>query len=67
MTISPNFVAMPRKAAAHIQNNAPGPPYKMAVETPTMLPLPTQLAREAHSDWTDVQPFFAALSFCEGR
>ena len=34
------FVAMPNKAAAIIQNNAPGPPAASAVATPTMFPVP---------------------------
>ncbi|MNI93744.1 hypothetical protein D3C73_1517410 [compost metagenome] len=34
------LVAMPNKAAIHIQNRAPGPPSLMAVATPTMLPVP---------------------------
>ena len=40
--ISPYFVAMPTKAATHIQKIAPRPPASTAVETPTMFPLPTQ-------------------------
>lgn len=37
-------VAMPKKAATHIQNSAPGPPVEMAPVTPTMLPAPTRMA-----------------------
>ena len=32
----------PKKAMIHIQTMAPGPPYPMAVATPTMLPVPTR-------------------------
>ena len=39
-TASANLVAMPTRAVHHIQNNAPGPPRKMAVATPAMLPVP---------------------------
>ena len=31
---------MPKKAAIHIQNTAPGPPIQMAADTPAMLPVP---------------------------
>ena len=31
---------MPTIAVHHIQNSAPGPPERMAVATPTMLPVP---------------------------
>ena len=34
------LVAMPKKAASHIQNSAPGPPAAIAVATPTMFPVP---------------------------
>ena len=34
------LVAIPRKAAATIQNRAPGPPAQTAVATPTILPVP---------------------------
>ncbi len=34
-------MTIPTKAAIHIQNNAPGPPMAMALETPAMLPVPT--------------------------
>ena len=44
MASSPSayFVAMPKKAAIHIQKIAPGPPALTAVATPTMLPVPTE-------------------------
>ena len=32
---------MPKKAVSHIQNSAPGPPMRMAMATPAMLPMPT--------------------------
>ena len=31
---------IPRNAATHIQNTAPGPPTHIAVETPAILPVP---------------------------
>lgn len=34
------LVAIPKKAAIHIQKRAPGPPVLMAVATPTILPVP---------------------------
>ena len=40
---------MPKKAATHIQNRAPGPPALTAVATPTMLPVPIVAARAVHS------------------
>ena len=45
------------KSSEHIQNKAPSPPDKIAVETPTIFPLPTQLARNPHSDCHEEQPF----------
>jgi len=36
---------MPTIAVHHIQNSAPGPPERMAVATPTMLPVPIVPAR----------------------
>ena len=38
---STNFVVIPTKAVAHIQNSAAGPPRKIAKATPPMLPVPT--------------------------
>ena len=40
-TASAYLVAMPTRAVHHIQNSAPGPPRKMAVATPAILPVPT--------------------------
>ena len=39
-TPSAYFVAIPKKADTHIQNNAPGPPAAIAVATPTIFPVP---------------------------
>ena len=41
MVTSTNFVVMPTKAVAHIQNSAAGPPRKMANATPPIFPVPT--------------------------
>ncbi|GIS22568.1 MAG: hypothetical protein CM15mP123_04700 [Gammaproteobacteria bacterium] len=32
---------MPKKAVIHIQNNAAGPPIKIAIATPPIFPVPT--------------------------
>ena len=40
---------MPKSAAIHIQNSAPGPPATMAVATPTMLPVPMVAESAVHS------------------
>ena len=42
------FVAIPTKAAIHIQKTAPGPPAWIAVATPTILPVPTVAAKAVH-------------------
>ena len=42
---------MPKKAATHIQNTAPGPPMQMAAATPAMLPTPMVAASAVHSAW----------------
>ena len=39
------------KAMTHIQNTAPGPPLRMAVATPTMLPVPMVDASAVHRLW----------------
>ena len=39
---------MPKKAATHIQNTAPGPPMVSAVATPAMFPVPTVAAKAVH-------------------
>ena len=38
------LVAIPKNAASHIQNKAPGPPTFMAVATPIIFPVPTVAA-----------------------
>ena len=43
------FVAVPTKAAIHIQNNAPGPPATIAVATPTIFPVPMVAERAVHN------------------
>ena len=53
-TFSEKFVIMPKNAATHIQNTAPGPPMMMAVVTPTMLPVPTVAARAVETAWNGV-------------
>ena len=50
-TPSAYLVAIPKKAASHIQNKAPGPPALTAVATPTMLPVPTVAAKAVHKAW----------------
>src|SRR5690606_5368189 len=50
-TTSQYLVAMPTRAVHHIQNSAPGPPRKMAVATPAILPVPTVAARQVISAW----------------
>ena len=65
--ISPYFVAMPTKAATHIQKIAPRPPASTAVETPTMFPLPTQDATAVQSAWKEEMERpspFSAFFFC---
>ena len=42
---------MPRNAMTHIQNTAPGPPARIAPDTPTILPVPTVAARAVHRLW----------------
>ena len=44
---------------AHIQKMAPGPPLRMAVATPTMLPVPMVAASAVHRLWN----WLMALSF----
>src|SRR3546814_18375979 len=46
-------VEAPKKAIAHIQNTAPGPPNAIAVATPAMLPVPTRPASETASAWNE--------------
>ena len=42
------LVAIPKKAAIHIQNRAPGPPTLIAVATPMIFPVPTVDAKAVH-------------------
>lgn len=44
-----NALAPPTSATTHIQNTAPKPPRQMAVDTPTMLPVPTRDAVDTMS------------------
>ena len=46
---------MPKNAATHIQNIAPGPPMAMAVATPAMFPFPSTAQMEAIPAWDDVR------------
>ena len=45
---------MPNAAQTHIQKIAPGPPMRIAVATPPMLPLPTVEASAVESAWNGV-------------
>ena len=52
------LVAIPNRAASHIQNIAPGPPATMAVATPTMLPVPMVAESAVHkAPKLDTSPF----------
>ena len=51
MVTSTNLVVMPRKAVAHIQNSAAGPPKWIASATPAMLPVPTVPDSAVDSAW----------------
>ena len=58
------LVAMPKNAATHIQNSAPGPPAFTAVATPTILPVPMVAARAVHNarnDEVSPSPWLFAL------
>lgn len=43
------LVAIPKKAAIHIQKSAPGPPATKAVATPTIFPVPIVAERAVQS------------------
>ena len=62
---------MPRKAATHIQNTAPGPPMTMAADAPAILPVPTVAARAVHRAWNwemvFLSVFFVESLFCLKR
>ena len=59
---SEKMVAIPKKAASHIQKIAPGPPIAMAVATPARFPVPTCAAIAVAKDWKEVIPCFPAFS-----
>ena len=54
------MVAMPKKAAIHIQKMAPGPPMAMAVAAPARLPVPTWAAMAVATDWKELMPCLSA-------
>ena len=56
------MVAMPKKAATHIQKIAPGPPEIMAVAQPVILPVPTWAAMEVATAWKELMPSLPAFS-----
>ena len=58
------MVAMPKKAAIHIQKMAPGPPMAMAVAAPARFPVPTCAAMAVARDWKELMPCFPARSPC---
>ena len=61
-TFSEKFVIMPKNAATHIQNTAPGPPRQIAADTPAMLPVPIVAARAVQRAWNcDTLPFSPLL------
>ena len=47
--VSEYFVAMPNTPVSHIHSTAPGPPARIAVATPTMLPVPMVADSAVHS------------------
>ncbi len=53
-----NAVAMPKNAATHIQNNAPGPPTEIAPVMPTILPGPARIASPSMNDASALTPVF---------
>ena len=48
---STNLVVIPKKAVTHIQNNAAGPPMKIAIATPPIFPVPTVPERAVLNAW----------------
>ena len=61
---------MPKNAATHIQNTAPGPPVMMAADTPAMLPTPTVAARAVQRAWNceiDAFSFVCEITFLSKR
>jgi hypothetical protein len=61
------LAAIPKKAAIHIQNSAPGPPVLTARATPTMFPVPTvadkAVQRDAKFDISPIDLLDASLFF----
>ena len=56
------FVDRPNAALIHIQTIAPGPPSTIAVDTPTILPVPTVALNAVISDWNgERSPCLSAL------
>ena len=61
-TDSAYLVDKPNAALIHIQTIAPGPPSTIAVDTPTILPVPTVALSAVISDWNgDRSPCLSAL------
>ncbi|MNN65732.1 hypothetical protein D3C81_1812570 [compost metagenome] len=61
---------MPTSAVHHIQKIAPGPPRKIAVATPAILPVPTVAARQVISAWNGLispEPSSSFLRPCQSR
>ena len=57
------FIGVPKIAATHIQNRAPGPPATMAVATPTILPVPMVAERAVQrAAKLEISPSFPSLS-----
>ena len=61
-TFSEKLVIIPKKAATHTQNTAPGPPMTMAADTPAMLPVPMVAARAVHSAWNWEMVFLSVFA-----
>ena len=62
------LVAVPSRAASHIQNRAPGPPATSAVATPTMFPVPmvaeSAVQRAPKLDTSPCSPLFSFAIMC---
>ena len=62
------LVAVPSRAASHIQNKAPGPPATSAVATPTILPVPMVADNAVQSapklDTSPCSPVFSLSLMC---
>lgn len=59
------MVAIPKKAAIHIQKIAPGPPHAIAVAAPAIFPVPTCAATAVVRDWNELMPSLPAFSPCK--